>query len=239
MRADRPDADHELLDALDVPAPGLDQIFLVDVVGGDADLREVVEQVVEQDLDRRHRQEGQEEAAAHHAEHVAEIGAGAHLDVLDDVAEDLAALDDAVLEHEEALLQQDDVGGLLGHVHCGVHGDAHVGRVFIAGASLMPSPMKPTTCPAFRSASTSLSFCEGVSLAKRSWSCAACAKAASSIASSSRPVMTFVSAKPTSRQTFAVTSSLSPVRTLDRTPCEASEASAFAAESLGGSRKAR
>src|SRR6266404_4112648 len=82
------------------PLARLLQILLVDPIGGNADLRDVVEQVVDQHLDGRHRQEGQEIAAAHHAEHVPEVRAGAHLDVLDDVSEDPAPLEDAVLEHE-------------------------------------------------------------------------------------------------------------------------------------------
>ena len=36
-----------------------------------------------------HRQERQEDAGAEHAKHIAEIGAGAHLDVFGDIAEDL------------------------------------------------------------------------------------------------------------------------------------------------------
>ena len=40
--------------------------------------RDVVEQVVGQDLDRRHRQERHEDARSQHAEHVAEVAARAH-----------------------------------------------------------------------------------------------------------------------------------------------------------------
>ncbi len=126
-RADRADAEHELRDVADVPAPRHREIFGVDIVGRDGGLREVVEQVVGEHLDRRHRQERQEDAGAEHAEHVAEIGAGAHLDIFGDVAEHLAALDDAVAEHGQALLQQDDVGGVLGDVDGAVHRYADVG----------------------------------------------------------------------------------------------------------------
>ena len=55
------------------------------------------------------------------------FGARAHLDVLGDVAEDLAALDHAVAEHRQALLEQDDVGRFLGDVDGAVDGDADVG----------------------------------------------------------------------------------------------------------------
>ena len=52
------------------------------------------------------------------------------------------------------------------------------------------------------------------------------------------PVTTFSTGKPTSRQTFWVTSALSPVRILVVTPILARVSSALAADSLGGSKKA-
>ena len=61
------------------------------------------------------------------AEHVAEVGAGPHADVLEDVGEDLSPFQDPFLQHQQALFQQDDVGRLLGDVDRRVHRDAHVG----------------------------------------------------------------------------------------------------------------
>ena len=52
---------------------GRTQLLLVDVVGGDGHLAGVVEQVVEQDLGRQHRQERQERGGDGDAEHVAEV----------------------------------------------------------------------------------------------------------------------------------------------------------------------
>ena len=75
----------------------------------------------------RHGQERQEIAAAHHAEHVAEIRARAHFDVFDDIRENLASFHDAFFQHEQAPLEQDDVGRFLGDIHRGIHGNAHVG----------------------------------------------------------------------------------------------------------------
>ena len=109
-RAHRPDENHELLDVLDVPLARLLQVLVVDAVGGDPHLREVVEQVVDENLDGRHRQEGKKVTAADDREHVSEVRARAHLDVLGDVAEDPSALEDSVLEHQQAFFQQDDVG---------------------------------------------------------------------------------------------------------------------------------
>jgi hypothetical protein len=83
---------------------------LITLVGGDGRLREVVEEVVGQHLDRLHREEGQERAGPDDTEHVAEVGAGGHLDVLDDVAEHSPPFQHALLQNQEAVLQQDDVG---------------------------------------------------------------------------------------------------------------------------------
>ena len=47
-----------------VQGRGAVDLLGVDVVGGDGHLREVVEQVVGQDLDRRHRHERQKDAGA-------------------------------------------------------------------------------------------------------------------------------------------------------------------------------
>ena len=66
-------------------------------------------------------------AGANDAEHVAEVRAGAHADILEDVDEDLAAFQHAFLQHHQALLQQDDIGGFLGDIHGVIHRDADIG----------------------------------------------------------------------------------------------------------------
>src|ERR1035437_4073500 len=57
------------------------------------------------DRDRKQREEVKERARDEHAEHVPEVRAGGHLDVLDRVAEGLAPFDHAFLEHHQALLE--------------------------------------------------------------------------------------------------------------------------------------
>ena len=128
-RADRSDQQHEAREVADVPLARHRQVFLIHVVGRDGGLGEVVQQVVGQNLDRQHRQERQEDAGAEHAEHVPEVRAGAHLDIFDDVAEHLAALDRPVVQHGQALFEQDDVRRFLGDVHRGIDGDADIGRL--------------------------------------------------------------------------------------------------------------
>ena len=113
----------------DVPVRRSAQLLLVDVVGRDRQLARVVEQVVEQDLRRQHRQERQEQRRPGGREHVPEVARRPHQHVLDGVGEDPPALGDAVGQHVEVLLEQDDVGGVLGDVGRRVDRDADVGGV--------------------------------------------------------------------------------------------------------------
>ena len=126
---ERPEEDHEAANEAEVPRRGPRQHLLVDVVGGDRHLASVVEQVVEQDLRREHRQELQERRRGRGAEHVPEVRRRRHQHVLDRVREDATPLDHAVGEHAEILVEQDDVGGVLGDVGARVDRDADVGVV--------------------------------------------------------------------------------------------------------------
>ena len=108
-----------------------------------------------------------------------------------------------------------------------------------AGASLIPSPRKPTVRPLACSALTTRDFCSGVSLEKIVVNCTASRSVASSIASTSRPTSGVPGSRPTSRQTLTVTTGLSPVSTFTATPCSCSARMAGAALSLGGSKKVR
>ena len=125
-RADGADEENEPLDLTDVPGPRPRHLLFVHRVGRDRHLREVVQQVVGQHLDRGHRQEGKEGARPQHAEHVAEVGTRPHPDVFEDVGEDLSALDHAPFQHHQVLLQQDQIRRLLGDVGGRVHRDADV-----------------------------------------------------------------------------------------------------------------
>ncbi len=76
------DQKHEIPDQAHIPAPRRAKILRVHVIGRNGDLRRVVEKIVEQDLRGEHRQKRQKCGGARHAEHIAEIGAGAHQHVL-------------------------------------------------------------------------------------------------------------------------------------------------------------
>ena len=106
------------------------ELLLVDVVGGDGHLAGVVEQVVEQDLGRAASAgSGRNSDAPAALNMFPKLRRRAHQHVLDGVGEDAAALGDAVGEDVEVLLEQDDVGGVLGDVGGGVDRDADVGVV--------------------------------------------------------------------------------------------------------------
>ena len=126
-RADRPDEDHELKNIADVPFARDREIILIDIVRRNGGLREIVEQIVGEDLNGQHRQKGQEDAGAEHAEHIAEVRTGSHFDIFGNIAENLAALDHAFLKHHQTLFEQDDVGRFLGDVDGRVDGHADVG----------------------------------------------------------------------------------------------------------------
>ena len=71
------------------PGLGLGDLLRVHVIQRNGNLGKVIEQIVGQDLNRGHGNEGQEGAGAHHAEHIAEGGTGPHADVLEDVGKNL------------------------------------------------------------------------------------------------------------------------------------------------------
>src|ERR1700730_150592 len=98
-RADWPDEHHELENIADVPFPRNHEIVLVDIVGRNRRLREIIDQVVGEHLDRQHWQEGQKDAGTEHAEHIAEITARTHLDIFGDITKHLPPFDNAFLQH--------------------------------------------------------------------------------------------------------------------------------------------
>src|SRR5690348_17759002 len=88
----------------------------IDIVGWNRDLGEVIEEIVEQNLRRKHGQKGQEQHAGGHAEHVAEIGARAHQQVFHDIGECLATFHDTLVQYRQAPLAQHDVSSISCYV---------------------------------------------------------------------------------------------------------------------------
>ncbi len=86
------------------------------------------------------------------------------------------------------------------------------------GASLMPSPRNPTTCPCALRARMIRCFCAGETRANTRVCSATRASAASSMPSISLPSTMRLASRPTRPQMWRVTSSLSPVRIFTSTP---------------------
>ncbi|MCY1230899.1 hypothetical protein D9M69_386740 [compost metagenome] len=97
-RADRADNQHEIADEIHVPVAGMDQVIIIYPVQWNGQFGYVVKEIVEQDLHRQHREEGENKRGAGHAEHVAEIGAGSHHDVFHDIAKCAPSFLDAGME---------------------------------------------------------------------------------------------------------------------------------------------
>src|ERR1035437_426897 len=128
-RADRTDDHHELANEPNLPSLGPVQQGGINIVAGDADLGNVIEEVVQQYLSRQHRQEGQEEGWPRHAEHVAEVRTRTHDDVLHDVGEGAPPFVHSLVQHRKILLQQNDFGSVFGHLHSVHDGNANIRRV--------------------------------------------------------------------------------------------------------------
>src|SRR5260370_4521681 len=128
-RTDRPNEDHEIAGEFDILALRFLYEGSVHVVCRDRHLGQVVEEVVEQNLCWEHGQERQEYKSAGHAEHVPEVRTGAHQQVLHYVPERFASLNDALMEHIEASLKQDELGCLLCHIDTRSNRDPHIGSV--------------------------------------------------------------------------------------------------------------
>ena len=207
----------------------------VDVVGGDGQLAGVVEQVVEQDLRGQHRQERQEQRGAGGAEHVPEVARRAHQDVLDRVGEDPAAFDDAVGEHVEVLLQQEHVGGVLGHVGGRVDRDADVGGVQRDGVVDAVAEERDVGAGCAAATRTIRALCSGADPGedRGAWrsrrpSCVVVERV--DVGAGERPGP---AGRPRSAQTLAATAGLSPVRILTVMPRPASRCSAARASGFG------
>ena len=106
-----------------------------------------------------------------------------------------------------------------------------------AGASLMPSPMKPTTWPRRFSASRMRCFCCGLIRQNRLTRGSRPISASSVRWVRTSPVSTPVTGTPISPKTWRATFSLSPVSTLTSTPAAAIARIVAPALAFGGSRK--
>lgn len=127
--ADRSESDHEVPDEFYVPVFRFLDILLIDIIRRQRDLREIIEEVIEQYLARQHRQERQEHDGADHAEHVSEIGAQSHHKVFHSISERLPSFDDPIEKLFQSLPDENDISGLLSDIHCVIDGNADIGAL--------------------------------------------------------------------------------------------------------------
>ena len=208
------------------------ELLLVDAVGRDRHLAGVVEQIVQQDLEWEHRQEGQERGGDCDAEHVPEVRRCPHEDILDGVGEDASTFTDAVGEHVEVVLEEDDVGGVLGDVGARIDRDADIGvveRESVIDAIAEERHRRAGARWAWRI----LAFCSGLIRAKIVILATTTVRASSSMTSRSDPVSVPPESTPSARQTVSATTGLSPVTILTVTPSSESRAIDAAADGLG------
>ena len=142
-------------------------VFRIDVIERDRDLGHVVDQVVEQDLDRQHRQERQDQRGSGHAEHVAEIRACTHQDIFGHVLDRAAPGRARLREPRDRSCSSRIRSAAARATSAAPSTEIPTSAACSAGASLMPSPMKPTTWPRRFSASRTRSFCCGLTRQNR------------------------------------------------------------------------
>ncbi len=95
----------------------------------DRDLRHVVDQVIQQNLDRQHRQERQDQRCAGHAEHVAEIRARAHQNVFGYVLDRAAPGDHGFAHHRKVVFEQDQIGSRARDIGGAIDRNPDIGRM--------------------------------------------------------------------------------------------------------------
>ncbi len=131
-----------------------------------------------------------ERAGAHHAEHIAKVGACRHLDVFYDVADYLAAFKHALLQNEQIVFQQDDVGRLFGNIHGQIHRNTDISGFQRRRVVDAVPHLKPTMIVLAQRGDEISSLCAGESLAKTAFSSTALESCSGVIASGSEPSTT-------------------------------------------------
>ena len=163
----------------------------VDVVGGNGDLRDIVEEVVQEDLGGQHRQEWEECRSGRHAEHIAEIRACAHHDIFI-MLPSPAAGEDPTVQHPQATLTENQFRRLFCDVGRAHDGDANIGgmqrRRIVDSVTENPTPW-----PRCFNARMIRFFCAGDTRAKMTPCSATWPSAPSSNPSMSSPVTTWLS----------------------------------------------
>ncbi|SPY46298.1 Uncharacterised protein [Photobacterium damselae] len=122
----RANPQHKTADILRIPLARLAQKLFVHFVPRQRKLGEIVHQVLNQQMNRQHRQERNKRAGHQYREDVAEVRTGGHIQVLNDIAERLTSFDHPFFQHHQILFQQNDIRCLFGDIRRAVDRNADV-----------------------------------------------------------------------------------------------------------------
>ena len=169
-----------------IPSPRHDEPFGIDRVGGNGGLADVVEQVVRKNLHRQHRQERDEYARAQHAEQIAEVAAApmrTYLMMLEKTFRpSITPSSRTSNDFSKRMMSAESFA-----MSTAVSTLMPTSAVCSAGASLMPSPMKPTVRRRDCRATMIRCLCAGDTRAKSVVFSAASASCSAFIFSTSSP----------------------------------------------------
>jgi hypothetical protein len=104
-RTHHTEGQHKLANGRDVPASRIVHHFVIHPIGGNRHLRDISQQIGEQNLLGEQGEKRQEEGDAGHAEHVAEIGACGHEYILQRVREGRPPFTYPLHQHTEILVE--------------------------------------------------------------------------------------------------------------------------------------
>src|SRR4030095_13891212 len=85
--------------------------------------------IVQKNLRGQHREEWEKERCSRHAEHVSEVRAGVHQQILQAVSGSPATLDDSVVKDSKSGPQENDVGCIAGDIHRSPNRNADISRL--------------------------------------------------------------------------------------------------------------
>src|SRR4030095_10659719 len=85
--------------------------------------------IVQKNLRGQHREEWEKERCSRHAEHVSEVRAGVHQQILQDVSGSPSALDDSAVKNAKSGAQENDVGCVAGDIYRSPNRNADISRM--------------------------------------------------------------------------------------------------------------
>lgn len=119
--------DHEFFDPRNVPLFGHPYAIVLNMIERHAELREIVQDILNEYMYGEQRQERKEDTRYQHREHIPEVAADGHLEVFCHIRERAAPLYNAFVEDIEVFLEQYDIRYLLRDIDRSIDRDTDVG----------------------------------------------------------------------------------------------------------------